>query len=142
MKLTHHLIRACVRRYPARGDHGRAFTAGLKLVLAQDLSPAVEAAALLDTLLDEKVAREHANALAYKYQSAGGRATVASHGPQLGNGGRKGGRKGGRATIESHGPQLGNGGRKSSSDSLDEILSCSLLTPLLALAQVLRGKTT
>ena len=50
--------------------------------------------------------------------------------------------KGGRATIESHGEQLGNGGRKSSSDSLDEILSCSLLTPLLAHAQVPKGKTT
>ena len=50
--------------------------------------------------------------------------------------------KGGRATIESHGEQLGNGGRKSSSDSLDEILSCSLLTPLLSLAQVQRGETT
>ena len=28
--------------------------------------------------------------------------------------GRKGGRKGGRATIASHGEQMGNGGRKSS----------------------------
>ena len=53
----------------------------------------------------------------------------------------RGAANGGRATLESHGPQLGNGGRQSSSDSLDEILSCSLLTPLLALAQVLRGKT-
>ena len=47
---------------------------------------------------------------------------------------------GGRATIKSHGPQLGNGGRKSSSDSLDEILSCSLLSQVLALAQALKGK--
>ena len=35
----------------------------------------------------------------------GGRATIASHGEQMGNGGR--------ATIESHGEQMGNGGRKS-----------------------------
>ena len=130
MKLTHHHIRACVRRYPARGDHGRAFTAGLKLVLAQDLSPAVEAAALLDTLLDEKVAREHANALAYKYQSAGGRATVASHGPQLANGGKVGG----KATVASHGLQMANGGRKSTTDSRLEfspILSSHSCFPLL-----------
>ena len=50
--------------------------------------------------------------------------------------------KGGRATIESHGEQMGNCGRKSASDYLDEILSCSLLTPLLAHAQVPKGKTT
>jgi hypothetical protein len=126
MKLTHHLIRACVRKYPARGDHGRAFTAGLKLVLAQDLSPAVEAAALLDTLVDEKVAREHANALAYKYHSAGGKATVASHGPQLANGGK--------ATVASHGLQMANGGRKSTTDSRLEfspILSSHSCFPLL-----------
>ena len=65
---------------------------------------------------------------------------LATQGLSMGNGGRKGGRKGGRATIESHGPQLGNGGRKSSSDSLDEILSSSLLSQVLALAQALKGK--
>ena len=37
----------------------------------------------------------------------GGNATIASHGEQLGNGGRKGG----LATIPSHGEQMGNGGR-------------------------------
>jgi len=36
----------------------------------------------------------------------GGKATISSHGQQLGNGGR--------ATIKTHGVQMGNGGRKSS----------------------------
>eukprot|EP00900_Chrysochromulina_parva_P028072 jgi/Chrpa1/989/Chrysochromulina_OHIO_Genome00000795-RA len=51
------------QKYPSRDDSGRAFTAGLKPVLAQDLSPAVDAAALSDTLLNEQVAHEHADAL-------------------------------------------------------------------------------
>ena len=41
--------------------------------------------------------------------------------------------KGGRSTIDSHGPQIGNCGCKSSSDSLDEILSCSFLNHCLPL---------
>ena len=43
------------------------------------------AAAMSDILLDEQAAREYVAARA----SAGGRATIASHGPQLGNCGRK-----------------------------------------------------
>jgi hypothetical protein len=42
----------------------------------------------------------------------GGLATVASHGPQLRNGGLVGGLVGGLATKASHGLQLANGGRK------------------------------
>jgi hypothetical protein len=39
----------------------------------------------------------------------GGEASIASHGPQMGNGGRAS--TGGEASIASHGPQMGNGGR-------------------------------
>jgi hypothetical protein len=56
----------------------------------------------------------------------GGKATIASHGKQVGNGGR--------ATIASHGQQMGNGGRTSTTDSLLEfspILSSHSCFPLL-----------
>ena len=79
---------ACVRKYPARPDAGRAFTAALKLVLAQDVK-AVDAAAMSNMLLDEQAAREHIAAVTRRYGQAGGRATIKSHGEQLGNGGRE-----------------------------------------------------
>jgi len=85
--LEHELTRpsfARVRKYPSRADAGRAFTARLKLVLAKDVR-AVGAAAMSDILLDEQAAREYVAARS----SAGGRATIASHGDQLGNCGRK-----------------------------------------------------
>jgi hypothetical protein len=56
----------------------------------------------------------------------GGRATIASHGQQIGNGGR--------ATIASHGQQLGNCGRKSSRffpDDFCPVLSSHPCLPLL-----------
>ena len=78
---------ACVRKYPARQDAGRAFTGALKLVLAQDVK-AVDAAAMSNTLLDEQAAREHIAAVMRRFHQAGGQATIASHGQQMGNGGR------------------------------------------------------
>jgi hypothetical protein len=148
--LEHELTRpsfARVRKYPSRADSGRAFTAGLKRVLAKDVR-AVDAAAMSDIVLDEQAAREYTNARSVaggkasslKQGSAwleangyteqdftdddaraawgrssgqiGGKATIASHGLQMGNGGK--------ATILSHGDQLGNGGRESTTDSLLE----------------------
>ena len=92
MKLTRPSVTrpsfACVRKYPARQDAGRAFTGALKLVLAQDVK-AVDAAAMSNMLLDEQAAREHIAALS----RAGGRATIKSHGEQLGNGGRESSRE-------------------------------------------------
>lgn len=67
----------------------------------------VDAAALADMERAEEAARAHAAAMQAARSSAGGKATVASHGPQLANGGKQGG----KATVASHGPQLGNGGR-------------------------------
>ena len=53
--------------------------------------------------------------------------------------------KGGRATIESHGPQLGNAGRKSSTDSRDEftpVLSSHYCLPLLLRAKSMQQVTS
>ena len=67
----------------------------------------VDAAALADMERAEEAARAHVAAV----RKAGGKATVASHGPQLANGGKAGG----KATVASHGPQLANGGTTSMS---------------------------
>ena len=83
---------ACVRKYPARKDAGRAFTAALKLVLAQDVK-AVDAAAMSNMIHDEQAAREHIAALMRRFHQAGGRATIKSHGEQMGNGGRESSRE-------------------------------------------------
>ena len=64
---------ACVRKYPARPDAGRAFTGALKLVLAQDVK-AVDAAAMSNMLLDEQAAREHIAAVMRRFHQAGGQA--------------------------------------------------------------------
>ena len=108
------------RAYPSQLDGGQAFTLGLQRVMAEYLTVSVNTAARADTERAEEATRAHVHAAS----SAGGRATVASHGPQLANGGKatvashgpqlaNGGKQGGKATVASHGPQLGNGGRSS-----------------------------
>ena len=62
----------------------------------------MDAAALADMERAEEAARAHAAAM----QAAGGKATVASHGQQLANGGKQGG----KATVASHGQQIAHGG--------------------------------
>ena len=89
------------RAYPSQLDGGQAFTLGLQRVMAEHLTVTVDTAARADTERAEVAARAHVSAA----HTAGGKATVASHGPQLANGGK--------ATVASHGPQLGNGGRSS-----------------------------
>ena len=49
-----------------------------------------------------------------------GRATVASHGPQMGNGGR--------TTVASHGPQIGNGGRATVASHGPQMAKCGCAT--------------
>ena len=95
------------RAYPSQLDGGQAFTLGLQRVMAEHLTVTVDAAARADTERAEEAARAHVSAAHAAASSDGGKATVASHGPQLANGGKQGG----KATVASHGPQLGNGGR-------------------------------
>ena len=80
--LEHELTRpsfARVRKYPSRADAGRAFTAGLKRVLAEDVR-AVDAAAMSDILLDEQAAREYTYARSVAGGLAGGRASSLKQG--------------------------------------------------------------
>jgi hypothetical protein len=93
------------RDYPSQHDGGRAYTLGLQRVMAEHLTVSVDATARADTERAEEATRAHVHAAS----SAGGSATVASHGPQLANGGKAS--NGGKATVASHGPQLGNGAR-------------------------------
>jgi hypothetical protein len=72
--------------------------------MAEHLTVTVDAAARADTERAEEAARAHV----FAANSAGGRATVASHGPQLANGGKAS--TGGSATVASHGPQMAHGG--------------------------------
>ena len=96
--LTLHPDRSPRRIYPSQGDGGLAFTLGLERVLVNGFEVAVDPAALADMEHAEEAARAHAAAMA----SAGGKATVASHGAQMANGGK--------ATVASHGAQMANGG--------------------------------
>jgi len=42
----------------------------------------------------------------------GGKASVATHGDKMRNGGKKGGKKGGKASVATHGDKMRNGGKK------------------------------
>ena len=66
-----------------------------------------------DILMDEQAAREYTDARNSAGGRIGGKATILSHGAQMGNGGK--------ATILSHGAQMGNAGCESTTDSLLEL---------------------
>ena len=103
--LTLHPDRSPRRIYPSQGDGGLAFTLGLERVLVNGFEVAVDPAALADMEHAEEAARAHAAAMASAVSSAGGKATVASHGAQMANGGK--------ATMASeHAPRIQSAGGK------------------------------
>lgn len=69
-----------------------AYTADLKCTAARLLSPPVDERALSDVTRDVEAQRAHVAAMASAGGTAGGTATIASHGPQLANGGKAGGK--------------------------------------------------
>ena len=73
-----------LREYPSRLDAGRAFGTALKLAMAAGMGVVVDQDALVSGPEMEHFARMHKGAVS----SAGGSATVASHGPQIANGGK------------------------------------------------------
>ena len=86
------------RTYPSLLDGGLLYTADLKGTAARLLSPPVDARALADVTRDVEAQRAHVAAT----HSAGGKATVASHGPQMANGGKAGGKRPAARPREKH----------------------------------------